>query len=69
MELIDKAGKQVVYDWKLSGEIFKYYSVLKPVTLPPGDYQVLFRCDFKKQSGCGRVLGVGVNFIGLWNLP
>jgi len=29
---------------------------------------VLFRCHFTRQTGCGRVLGVGVNFMGLWNL-
>jgi len=68
VELVDKAQKRVLYRWELKGEIFKVCPVLKSVDLPPGDYQVLFRCDFTKPTGCGRILGVSVNFIGLWNL-
>lgn len=69
VELIDKARGRVLYRWELDGEIFKIRSVRKPVSLPPGDYQVLFRCDFGSQPRCGRLLGVSVNFIGLWYLP
>ena len=68
VELVDKASKRVLYRWELKGGIFEICSVLKSVVLPAGDYQVLFRCDFNKTTDCGRVLGVSVNFIGLWNL-
>jgi GT2 family glycosyltransferase len=69
IELVDKAQARVLYRWELTGEIFQIRSVRRPVALPPGDYQVLFKCDFKTQPGCGRVLGISVNFVGLWNLP
>jgi GT2 family glycosyltransferase len=69
VELVDKAREQVLYHWEFAGNIFKIHSVMRPVALAPGDFRVLFRSDFDGHPDCGRVLGVGVNFIGLWSLP
>jgi GT2 family glycosyltransferase len=72
VELLDNIRRRPLYRWEFAGfadELFKMHSVLKAVALPAGDYQVLFRCEFDGQPPCERVLGVGVNFVGLWNLP
>jgi GT2 family glycosyltransferase len=68
VELIDRARARTLYHWEFANKVFILHSVLRPVSLAPGDYQVLIRCDFDGRPACGRVLGVGVNFIGLWSL-
>ena len=67
VELTDRDGR-VLYHWQFAGEIFKLHSVLEPIFLPPGEYQVLLKCSSSRPTQCGRWLGVGVNFVCLWRL-